>query len=329
METNFKPVALILAGYNRVSKRLRRKMINEIKANYDGDEIYMGENKFLHELAGKPIIQYVLDAVYNARKSGKRLYDKIYIYNDIKSFNQQINASKYLNLELKQMKESVGGHWKDFYFNHVEYGQQIDVFFGDTPRIMTEDVEYIHDQFVNVFKNELDYRGNKIFSIFGVVDFNDLKETWCSHRMKFIKVGRNKGKVKSFAPFEDFQVRVGNTGAYIKDKTLDGLVETESLNLLYNMRKALTPTSISKSMYYLWKLKHLKVIKQIKNRCLNYADFFNAFYDVISKLNKIDLSKFGGVMFHIKKNPARWENDIDGPKDFEIFQKKFRVKYIN
>jgi hypothetical protein len=79
-----KPVALILAGYDRLDRltKLRRK--RELRDAYDGDVIYMGHNKFLRDLAGKPIIQHVLDAVYDARargrggaKSAERLYEKI------------------------------------------------------------------------------------------------------------------------------------------------------------------------------------------------------------------------------------------------------------
>ncbi len=320
-----KPVALILAGYNRVNKRARRKILKEIKEVYDGDEIYMGNNKFLYDLAGKPIIQYVLDAVYNAEKNGEPLYDKIYLYNDVKSFKERVDMSKYPNLTLRQMRESVGGHWKEFYFNFIEYGQKVDVFFGDTPRITPEDVEYIHNEFDSILGKKKDHRGVPISMIFGITEFDDLEDNWMEHRIKYIKVGANKGKLKNFVHFENFQARIGNTGAIIKLKGVDDIIRSGAINFYYNLRKALTPSSFSKIIYYLWKLKKLDMIRQVKNRKINVDDFITANLEVVSRLYKIDVSEFAGMMFHIKKNASRWENDIDGPKDFEVYQKKFRA----
>lgn len=322
-EKKNKPIAMILAGYNKMSKRARKKMLKEIKEEYDGEEIYMGTNKFLYKLAGKPVIQYVLDAVYNAKKNGKRLYDQIYIYNDVKSFKEQIDLSAYTNVHIKQMKDSVGGHWKDFYVNYLDYGQRVDFFFGDTPRIQPGDVEYIHEDYGKVLLTTEPYRNLPVYILFGIVTFDDLGDNWLPHRIKYVKRGANRGKLKSFACFEDFQARVGNSGAMIKDKETDELVESEACNLFYNVRKILTPTSFSKVMYYLWKNKHLKMIGQIKRRSINLQDYYNALFDVTSKLFKIDLSRMGGLFHIIKKNAARWENDIDGPKDFELIQKKF------
>lgn len=317
-------IALILAGYNRVSNRARKKMVKEIGESYDGDEIYVGKNKFLYELAGKPIISYVIDAVYNARKGGKRLYDRIYVYNDIESFTKEIDVSKYPNLTVRQMKRSVAGHWKDLYFNNIEYGQKVDVFFGDTPRITPEDVAYIHEEFDRILGAEKDMRGQTVYLVYGVVNFEDMNENWLDHRVKYVKMGQNRGKLKSYMSFEDFQIRLGNTGAFMKDKALDPLIESEAVNFLYSIRKILTPNAISRVMYYLWKMKYLNMIMQIKRRSINLLDFYNCMFGVISKLFKIDLSACGGIMYQIKKNASRWENDIDGPKDFEVFQKRFR-----
>lgn len=330
-----KPVALILAGYDKFDSKTKLKKMQELIEAYDGDVIYMGHNKFLHRLAGKPIIQYVLDAVYNAKvkdpkapnKTG-RLYDKIYIYNDIKSFEGVIDLSKYKNVHLHQMTDSVGGHWKDFYFNYIEYGQRVDVFFGDTPRITSNDVEFIHREFSRVIGKARDHRGSLVNMVYGIVDYEDMREdNWLDHRIKYIKRGHNKGKLKSFVGFEGLQVRVGNTGAVIKHPSNDPLMEHESINFIYNLRKALSPSTFSKIVYHLWKSKHFDMIRQVKNKCIREAPFYDSVIDIISKLNKIDLSSYGGKLILIKKNAARWENDIDGPMDLNVFQQKFREMY--
>ena len=73
-----RPVALVLAGYSKVNYIVRKKKNQEIMETY-GQEIYIGQNKFLHDLNGRPVLQYVIDAVYNAKKNGRQLYKKIFI----------------------------------------------------------------------------------------------------------------------------------------------------------------------------------------------------------------------------------------------------------
>jgi hypothetical protein len=328
---DMKPIAVILAGYNKVDFETKRKEIRELNEAYDGDIIYMGQNKFLHDLAGKPVIQYIIDAVYNAKSkvNGKRikLYDKIFIYNDIKTIRKSINLAKYPGLIIKQMKKSVGGHLKDFCLNHVKTGQRVDLFFGDTPRITSEDVEWIHREYNKILGKEKDHRGVPIRLLYGIVEYEDMKnDNWLEHRIKPIKVGQNKGKLKHFAGFESFQARVGNTSGFVMDRSLDGLIENEAVNFFYNMRKALNPNVISKIVYYLWKTKHSKIIRQIKNRCINEIEFIDTAIDVWSKIFKIDLSNFAGRFFHIKKHAARWENDIDGPKDLKALRRRFALQ---
>lgn len=325
MISDKKPVALIFAGYNKVDTATRKKTIQEIKEAYDGEEIYVGDNKFLHQLAGRPVIQYVIDAVYNARKNGERLYRDIYVYNDIESFKQQINTGLYPNLSVMQMKDSFGGHWKDFYFNHAEYGQRIDAFFGDTPRIRPEDVEYVNREYDRILGKEKDYRGVPCNLAFSVADYEDLTDTWLDHRLRRIGRGKNKGKLKSFIPFENSTIRVANTFGVFKHPGLDPLLDREVANLAYNLRKALSPSVISKIIYYLFKSRHLKVIRQIRNKYIVQNDIHKAILDIIAQVYKIDVSDFGVVLFHIRKNTSRWENDIDGPNDLEIFRRKFKV----
>jgi len=317
------PVALILAGYNKVDSATRIKKNREIMEAYDGEELYMGQNKFLYNLAGHPVIQYVINAVYNAQKSGRRLYDKIYVYNDKESFERVIDVTKYDNLHVEQMTDSVGGHWKDFYYKYIEYGQRVDVFFGDTPRITSKDVEYINREYDKILGKKKDHRNILIRMLFGIVEYDDMTDNLLDNRIKFIKRGGNKGKLKSFVGFDSYQARVGNTGAIIKHKCMDVLMENEAVNYIYNLRKALTPSSISKIMYYLWKSKKFDIIKQIKNKNIKEVELIDAIIEITSKLYKIDLSTFAGGNFHIKKNSARWENDIDGPKDMEAFRAKF------
>jgi hypothetical protein len=322
--SNKKPVALIFAGYNKVDSETRKKTINEIKEAYDGEEIYIGDNKFLHALAGRPVIQYVIDAVYNAKKNGERLYSDIYVYNDVESFKQQIPVDAYSNLHVLQMTDSVGGHWKDFYFKYIDYGQRVDVFFGDTPRIQSEDVEYINGEYDKILGRQKDHRGVTLTMIFSMVEYEDMDDNWFDHRVKFIKRGKNKGKLKSFIRFENYRARIGNSGAILKNRCLDDLMDREAVNLGYNLRKALSPSTFSKIIYYLWKSKHFNVIRQVRNRYINENDIYEAILDIISQVYKIDLSEYAVMLFHVKKNAARWENDIDGPKDLEIFRNKFQ-----
>ncbi len=326
--TKSKPVALILAGYDKVDSETKKRRNKEIREAYDGDELYIGQNKFLHTLARKPLIQYVVDAVYNAKKDRERIYDKIYVYNDIESFNEQIDVKQYPNLLLKEMTESVGGHWKDFYFKYIDYGQRVDIFFGDTPRVTSEDVEYIHNEYSKILLKKKDHRGTLINMIFAIVEYEDMKsDNWLDHRIKYVKVGANKGKLKSFVGFENFQGRVGNSGAIVKVKVIDELIEKKISNILYNLRKALTPSTFSKILFYIWKSKSFDLVKQVKHKCINETEAINAFIDLLSNVYKIDLSDYGFGLFHIKKNAARWENDIDGPRDFDALQKKFEEIY--
>lgn len=323
---NNKPVALLLAGYDKLDSKRKLRRKKEIIESYDGDEIYIGNNKFLYDLAGKPVIQYVIDAIYNAKKNGKRIYDKIYVYNDIEAFSDVIDLKRYPNLIVKQMTDSVGGHWKDFYFKYIDYGQRVDIFFGDIPRITTGDVEYVHDLFGDILGKKKDHRGVIIRMLFSIVKYEDLKNNWLDQRIKIIKKGPNKGKLKNFVGFEDFQARIGNSGAIIKHESIDKLMEYEAVNLLYNIRKALTPSSFSKIIYLLWKTKNFHLIKQVKNKCINLNQTIDALIVILAHLHKIDLSTYSGRSVIISKNASRWENDIDGPHDLAIFEKKFQEK---
>jgi hypothetical protein len=324
MISDNKPVAIIFAGYNKVDTATRKKTIEEIKEAYDGEEIYIGDNKFLHQLAGRPVIQYVIDAVYNAKKNGAPLYNDIYVYNDVESFKQQIDVSRYPNLHVLQMKDSLGGHWKDFYFNHAEYGQRIDAFFGDTPRIRPEDVEYVNGEYDKILGIMKDHRGVTCNLVFSIAEYEDLADNWLEHRTRRIKRGKHKGKLKSFIQFENYTARVANTFGVYKTPGLDDLLSNEVANFAYNLRKALTPSVISRIVYYLIKSKHLAVIRQIRNKRIVENDIYEAILDINEQLFRIDLSNFGAILFHIKKNAARWENDIDGPNDLEIFRSRFK-----
>ena len=71
------------------------------------------------------------------------------------------------------------------------------------------------------------------------------------------------------------------------DKSLDGFVENEAINFLYNLRKALSPNIISKIIYYFWKTKHFKLIKQIKNKCINEREIINSTKDVLRNYIKL------------------------------------------
>lgn len=318
-----KPLALILAGYDKPDRKTMIKRKKQIIEAYDGDEIFIGKNKFLQDLAGKPVIQHVLDAVYGAKKNGQPLYEKIYVYNDVKNFTSAIDTRKYGNLIVRQMKKSVAGHWKDFYFNHVDYGRRVDLFFGDTPRITSEDVEWINAEYDRILGKEKDFRGVPVYVAFAIVEYEDMKDdNWLVHRPKYIKRGYKKGKLKNFVGFSNFEGRVGNSAAIIKHESLDEIIDLEIVNFFYNLRKALTPNTFSKILYYLWKTKNFDVISQIKRRCLEEEKFYRATIDVVERVYKIDLSRFGGYIFHIKKNAARWENDIDGPKDLEAFRER-------
>ena len=320
-ENGNKPYALILAGYDKPDRSTMIKRKKQIIEAYDGDSIYIGKNKFLQQLAGKPVIQYVLDAVYNAKKKGKPLYDAIYVYNDVKNFTDVIDTRKYHNLHVMQMKQSVGGHLKDFYFNHLEYGRRVDIFFGDTPRITSEDVEWINSQYDTILGKAKDYRGITAHVAYGIVEYEDLKDdTWLNHRLKIIKRGQNKGKLKNFVGFTTFEARIGNSAALLKHQSLDSAVEYEIIDFFYSLRKALAPNIFSKIIYYLWKTKNFILIRQIKRHCIEEERFYKAAINVIERVYNLDLSKFGGYIFHIKHNAAHWENDIDGPKDLKTFR---------
>lgn len=314
-------VALILAGYDKPDLLTRLKLRRELRQSYDGEIIYMGRNKFLEKIGSRPVIQYVIDAVSNAGKNGRPIYDKIYVYNDIESLKKLINTTDYPRLELRQMKGSVGANWKDFYNRDIDYGDRVDVFFGDTPRITPEDVEWIHDQYSGILGMKKDHRGVTVGMIFGIVRFEDLHDDWLTYKHKYIKRGRNKGKLKYFVGFENYQARVGNSGAMLKNPSMDEIINKEALNFFYNIRKALTPSVFSKIIYYLMKTKNFDLIKQVKNKNINEEAFINSLFDIVASVYGIDVSRFAGSIFKISRNAARWENDIDTPTDLKIISR--------
>ncbi len=321
-----KRVALILAGYDNPDILTKLKRRRELRQSYDGEIIYMGRNKFLEKIGNKPVIEYVLNAVHDAKVNGKPLYDKIYIYNDIDSLKKTISVEKYQRLELRQMAGSVGGNWKDFYINDIDYGDRVDVFFGDTPRITPEDVEWIHENYSRILHKKKDHRGIRIGMIFGIVRFEDLHDDCLTYRHRYIKRGKNKGKLKYFVGFENYQARVGNSGAMIKDPGMDEIIDKEVLNFFYNMRKALTPSVFSKIIYYLMKTKNFDLIKQVKNRKIKEKDFINSLFDIAASVYNIDVSRFAGSLFIITKNASHWENDIDTPTDLKKISRHMNRK---
>lgn len=310
-------VALILAGYDKPDILTRLKRRRELRQSYDGEIIYMGRNKFLEKIGNRPVIEYVLNAVIEAEQNGAPIYDAIYIYNDIESIKKAIKISDYPRLELRQMQSSVGGNWKDFYTKDIDYGDRVDVFFGDTPRITSEDVEWIHKQYSRILTKNKDHRGVKIGMVFGIVRFEDLHDDCLTYRHKLIKRGKNKGKLKYFVGFENYQARVGNSGAMIKDPGMDEIINRKALNLFYNLRKALTPSVFSKIIYYLMKTKNFNLIKQVKNRQIKEKDFINSLFDILAGVYNFDVSRFAGEVFIITKNASHWENDIDTPTDLK------------
>jgi len=322
-----KPYAMVLAGYDKFDALTKRKHKKEIREAY-GEDIFLGENKFLYVLNGKPIIQYVIDSVYNAKIRGRRIYDKIYIYNDIDAISKAVDLSKYNNIVLRQMTNSVAGHWKDMY-DLIDYGQRVDVFFGDTPRVTPEDVEYVYKEFTEILGKKRDHRGSLIYNIFGIVESTDMTDNWLEHRLRYIKRGNNKGKLKNFIGFKDFQARIGNLGSFVKHASLDNVITSETVNYLYNLRKALTPSVFSRIIYYLWKAKKFNIIMQIKKRCIDMLASQDTAREIIENVLKIDLSEYGGLIFHIKKNASHWENDIDGPADLMVFQKKLNKQKMS
>ena len=320
--TKKKPIALILAGYNKPSLRMRRMIDKEMLASYGKGELYTGQNKFLLPLAGKPVIQHVLDAVYGARKNGIRIYKEIYIYNDINSFSASIDLSKYKGVHLLQMTDSVAGHLKDFYCQ-IEYGQRVDIFFGDTPRITKDDVAYVNDEYSKYLFAQ---KGiiHKTLLLFGVADYTLMKKgNWLPRRIRYVKRGPNKGKLKSFVNFDTGPVRIGNCAACIKDPLLDPIVENEMIDFAYSMRKAMHPGTLSKILYYMWKTKNMDLVFQIKQRCINETNIIPSLLDIFSKLYRVDVRNCGVTFFHITKNAAHWENDIDGPADYRIMKKRY------
>jgi hypothetical protein len=76
-------------------------------------------------------------------------------------------------------------------------------------------------------------------------------------------------------------------------------------------------------MYHLWKTGRFDMIRQVNKKELNETVLLSTAYDVVSSVYKIDLSRTAAAIFHIKQNAARWENDIDSPKDYDAFQKNF------
>jgi hypothetical protein len=319
---NKKTIALVLAGYDKPDFITKLRRMKELRQSYDGEIIYMGRNKFLEKIGDKVCLQYVIDAIQSSRKGAGPIYDRIYLYNDVRSVQDALDMKKYPELILKQMKGSVGANLKDFYFNEITYGDRVDIFFGDTPRITPEDVQWIHDQYSGILENKTDHRGVKIRIAFGLVKFDDLTDDWLSYRHRYIKHGKNKGKLKYFVGFENFQARIGNSGSMIKHSSLDEIVDLEAVNLFYNIRKALSPRIFSKIIYLLMKTKNYDLIKQVKKRSIKEETFADSMLGVISSVYNIDVSDLAGYLFKISRNAAHWENDIDTPTDLKLITKR-------
>lgn len=316
-------VALVLAGYNKLNFKLANKIRKEIVESYDGLEIYIGNNKFLYDLAGKPVIQYVIDAIYNARKNGKRLYDKIYVYNDVASFNRVINVKKYHNLFIHQMKSSIGSHLMDFYFNYMEYGQRVDVFFGDTPRVQSDDIEWIHDRYSEIVGKQIDHRGVLIRGFYTLARFQDMTDNWLPSRIKVVKRGFYKGKLKRFFNIDGVDARIGNSASFLRHECYDDLIRNRMIDVAYNLRMALAPSNFFRVLRNSIKSGHFDLVWQILKNKIQSKTALDTIYDFSSFMFKIDLSKTAAGFFYAERNASRWENDIDGPKDLEDMRRRF------
>ena len=185
---------------------------------------------------------------------------------------------------------------------------------------------YVHKDFNEILGKKKNHRGKTTWLVFSIAHFEDMEDNWLQHRNKYIKRGPNKGKLKSWVNLGEYSARVGNSGGCIKHKYIDPIFDKGILYAMYSLRKALMPSTFSKMIYYLWKTKHFDFIKQLKNRCIKEFDLIDTVSDVFSKLHKADLNQIGFSYYHLKKNVARWENDVDGPKDYEVFKEKMEGK---
>jgi CTP:molybdopterin cytidylyltransferase MocA len=313
-----RPIALILAGYGS-GFRSRRGLAREIRRAYGRGELYRGRNKFLIHLEGQPVIRYLLDAVAGAKRSGRPLYDRIVVYNDVESFSLHVDLSAYPRVTVRQMTSSVGGHLRDF-LPSVLRDQRVDVYFGDTPRVTSQDVEYLSGEYGRIFRSK-----NAPSFVFGIAEYEDLKNsTWLPSRMRRVRTGPNRGMHRAFVGFDSFEARIGNCASFVKTPAVEKIIESGFIDFGYSIRKALVPKNLSRILYHLWKCGHLKMILSLGTRSLDEGKSLRALTDVMSKMYSIDLSGFSMKFLHIKRNAAHWENDIDGPKDYRAFVKRMR-----
>lgn len=315
---NCHPVALVLAGYGS-GFRARRGLAREIRRAYGRGELYRGRNKFLINLEGRPVISYLLDAVCGAKRKGRPLYERVAVYNDIESFMSVIEAAAYPRMELRQMTSSVSGHLCDF-LPQLKRGQRCDIFFGDTPRVTSSDVEYLCGEYDALYSKK-----DPPSFVFGIAEYEDLrKDTWLPGRMRKVRTGPNRGKHRAFVGFDSFEARIGNCASFVKTPVTEKIISSGVIDYAYSIRKALAPNNFSKLIYHLWKSGNAGMIRSLYTRSLDERRLAQAVCDVISGMYGIDLKGFTLKFLHVKKNAARWENDIDGPKDYRAFVKRMK-----
>jgi hypothetical protein len=202
----------------------------------------------------------------------------------------------------------------------VKPGQRVDVYFGDTPRVTSGDVEYLCGEYDRAFSSKA-----RPSFLFGIAEYDDLKkDTWLPSRMRKVRTGPNRGKHRGFVGFDSFEARIGNCASFVKTPAAAEIIDSGVIDYAYSIRKALAPNNFSRLIYHLWKSGNAGMIRSLYTRSLNERKLETAVCDVVSSMYGIDLDGFSLKFLHIKKNAAHWENDIDGPKDYRAFVKRMR-----
>ncbi|MBN2567414.1 hypothetical protein JXB02_05005 [Candidatus Woesearchaeota archaeon] len=334
-----RPLAAVLGGFDRVDEEAAVRKNRLLRIVNDGDEIALGTNKFLFDLGGKPMYEWVLDAV-----QGSGRYAGLVAYNDVEEFRGKVDLRKYPTLDLRQMTGSVGGHLLDLYHS-IEYGQRVDIFFADTPRATPELVRRVNDEYTRLF-GRTDSRGNPVRIAFGFAPYEEaVRDNWLPKRTRLMKdsyfrfspwglqmlYDRHVNGIEMPKFYFAFKldgkrvyVHPANHAAFIKHPTNDAVAEHKMIDYLYSMRKGIA--DLPRIIGSMAKHHALHLIPTVALRfALPYERTIDDLRQVMGGMYGTDLSETG-LALNFTRTGAAFENDIDSvvgeASDLAVFRRK-------
>ncbi len=316
-------IAAIFGGWCVYTEKEVEKKKRRLAKSNDGDVVFFNINKYILPLKGKPIIQYVLDAV-----SGSSIFSDIHIYNDIFDIAENIDTRLYGGLRVHQMSFDVGKNIKDFY-SQLEYGDRGHVWYGDLPMLKPEHVRMLYDE-SNALLGRPDVDGEPTRLVFSLAEYKNVaRNSQFPNRMvrydQLESPGTLDRLLMRFAKHDEYKmwipvrdggvsrnVRVANTFTFEKCEETDSFFDSEIPDFIYGTRKllaAIGTVAYTLTRYGKWGL--------IADYFADRLDIDNAVHEAKDVLGRKFGVDFGfGIKFNISKAGAELENDVDSPMDY-------------